>query len=191
MVLPLPLTMRWDLPPWAHDLVQPEQRFPTVSERMGLAVELSRRNVVERTGDPFGAAVFDLSTFRLLALGVNVVVPTSTVAAHGEIVALCLAGVAVGNYDVGVGNGDPVELVTSCAPCMMCLGAIMGSGVSSLVIAARSDDTRSLGLGKSSRPPGWVEGLRRLGIAVTEDVLRAEAVEVLREYVGGRGGIQD
>ena len=191
MVSPLPLTMRWDLPPWAHDLVQPEQRFPTVSERMELAVELSRRNVVERTGDPFGAAVFDLSTFHLLALGVNLVAPTSTVAAHGEIVALCLAGVAVGNYDLGVGNGGPTELVTSCAPCMMCLGAVLGSGVSSLVIAAREEDTQSLGLGKSTRPPGWVEGLRRRGIAVTEDVLRAEAVEVLREYAGGGGGIQD
>ena len=191
MVLPLPLTMRWDLPPWAQDLVQPEQGFPTVSERMELAVELSRRNVAERTGDPFGAAVFDLSTFRPLAVGVNVVAPSATVAAHAEVVALCLAGVALGNHDVGVGNGGPVELVTSCAPCMMCQGAIMGSGVSSLVIAVREEDTQSLGLGKSSRPPGWVEGLRRRGIAVTEDVLRAEAVEVLREYVGGGGGIQD
>ncbi|MYG91973.1 MAG: nucleoside deaminase, partial [Acidimicrobiia bacterium] len=80
----LPLTMRWDLPPWAHDFVRPDQRFPTVSERMAVAVELSRLNMVEETGDPFGAAVFDLSTLRPLAVGVNVVAPSATVAAHGE-----------------------------------------------------------------------------------------------------------
>ena len=184
----VPLALRWEMPSWAHGLVVPGQRYPTVTERMALAVELSRRNLLEATGAPFGAAVFDLSTFRLVALGVNVVVPSATVAAHAEVVALCLAGIAVGNYDVGVGSGDPIELVTSCAPCMMCQGAILGSGVSSLVIAAREEDTRSLGLGTSSRPADWVEGLRRQGIAVTEDVLRAEAVGVLREYAAGGGG---
>ena len=187
MVRALPLTMRWDLPSWAHDFVHPDQRFPTTLERMAVAVELSRRNMVEETGDPFGAAVFDLSTLRPLAVGVNVVVPSATVAAHGEVVALCLAGVAVGNYDLGVAVGGPVELVTSCAPCMMCQGAVAGSGVSSLVIAARENDTPSLGLRGSRRPPEWVERLRQQGIEVTEDVLRAEAVEVLREYAD-RGG---
>ena len=188
MAKPLPLTMRWDLPEWAHGLVDPEQRFPTVEERMAVAVELSRRNMEEETGDPFGAAVFDLSTSLPLAVGVNVVVPSATVAAHGEVVALCLAGVAVGNYDLEVAVGGPVELVTSCAPCMMCQGATVGSGVSSLVIAARENDTHSLGLGGSRRPPEWVVRLQQQGIDVTEDVLRAEAVDVLREYaaMGGR-----
>ena len=181
--------MRWDLPSWAHGLLRPEQRFPTVSERMGLAVELSRRNVAEGTGGPFGAAVFDLSTFRLLALGVNLVMPTSSAAAHAEVVAICLAGQAVGNYDLGVGSGVRTELVTSCSPCAMCLGAVPWSGVSSLVIAAREEDARSVGFDEGNRPSDWVEGLKRRGIAVTEDVLRAEAVEVLREYVHGGGFI--
>ena len=181
--------MRWDLPSWAHGLLRPEQRFPTVSERMGLAVELSRRNVAEGTGGPFGAAVFDLSTFRLLALGVNLVMPTSSAAAHAESVAICLAGQAVGNYDLGVGSGVPTELVTSCSPCAMCLGAVPWSGVSSLVIAAREEDARSVGFDEGNRPSDWVAGLKRRGIAVTEDVLRAEAVEVLREYVHEGGFI--
>lgn len=184
----LPLTMRWDLPPWAHDFVRPDQRFPTVSERMAVAVELSRLNMVEETGDPFGAAVFDLSTFRPLALGVNLVMPTSSPAAHAEVVAICLAGQALGNYDLGMGGGNPTELVTSCSPCAMCLGAVPWSGVSSLVIAAREEDARSVGFDEGNRPPDWVDGLRRRGIEVTEDVLRAEAVEVLRHYVN-EGGV--
>jgi tRNA(Arg) A34 adenosine deaminase TadA len=153
---------------------------------MDLAVELSRRNIMERTGDPFGSAVFDLASGALLALGVNVVAPSSTVAAHAEVVALCLAGIAVGNHDLRVGTGGGVEVATSCAPCMMCQGAILGSGVSSLLIAAREDDTRALGLGGSTRPPDWVKVLQRQGISVMEDVLRTEAVEVLREYAEGK-----
>ena len=155
---------------------------------MGLAVDLSRRNLAERTGDPFGAAVFDLSTHRPLAVGVNIVGPTSTVAAHAEVVALCMAGTAVGNHDLGAAGAGPIELVTSCAPCLICQGATLGSGVSRLVIAAREEDTRSLGLGTSSRPPGWVEWLGRQGLEVVEDVLRAEAVEVLRRFAAGGGG---
>ena len=185
---PLPVSVRWDLPLWAQDLLQPDQRFRTTSERMGLAVELSRRNVAEGTGGPFGAAVFDLSTFRPLALGVNLVMPTSSPAAHAEVVAICLAGQALGNYDLGMGGGNPTELVTSCSPCAMCLGAVPWSGVSSLVIAAREEDARSVGFDEGNRPPDWVDGLRLRGIEVTEDVLRAEAVEVLRHYVN-EGGV--
>ena len=182
----LPMKVTWEMPSWADGLVPPGQTFPTVSDRMALAVELSRRNLAERTGDPYGAAVFDLSTSLPVAIGVNVVGPSSSVAAHGEVVALCLAGVAVGNPDLGMGVGGPVELLTSCAPCMLCQGAILGSGVSSLVIAAREQDTRSLGLGTSSRPPDWVERMQGQGVAVTQDILRAEAVEVLRDYAACR-----
>ena len=188
VVSPLPVTVRWELPPWAQDLLGLDQSFPTTWDRMELAVELSRRNVAEGTGGPFGAAVFDLSTSRPLAVGVNLVMPTCSAAAHAEVVAICLAGQAVGNYDLGIGSGSPTELVTSCSPCAMCLGAVPWSGVSSLVIAAREEDARSVGFDEGNRPSDWVDGLRRRGIEVTQDVLRAEAVEVLREYVS-EGGI--
>ncbi len=154
---------------------------------MGLAVELSRRNVLEGTGGPFGAAVFDLSTCRLIALGVNLVVPTTSAAAHAEVVAICLAGQAVGNFDLTEGAGGLTELVTSCSPCAMCLGAVPWSGVSRVVIGAREEDARSVGFDEGNRPVDWVEGLQRRGIEVVQDVLRAEAVAVLRDYVRGGG----
>ena len=187
MVVSLPVSMCWELPSWAHELVRPGQAFPTRVERMGLAVELSRRNVLEETGGPFGAAVFDLSTCRPLAVGVNLVVSTGSAAAHAEVVAICLAGQAVGDFDLTEGNGGPTELVTSCSPCAMCLGAVPWSGVSGLVIGAREEDARSVGFDEGNRPADWVEGLHRRGIEVTQDVLRAEAVAVLRDYAVGGG----
>ena len=154
---------------------------------MTLAVELSRRNVAERTGGPFGAAVFDLKTCRPLALGVNRVVSSTSAAAHAEVVAICLAGQALGNFDLTEGNEGLTELVTSCSPCAMCLGAIPWSGVSRVVIGAREEDARAVGFDEGNRPSDWVEGLQRRGIEVVEDVLRAEAVAVLQDYVGGGG----
>lgn len=156
---------------------------------MEVAVELSRRNVAERTGGPFGAAVFDMATGRPLAVGVNLVVATSSAAAHAEVVAICLAGQGLGNYDLSAGNRGPTELVTSCSPCAMCLGAVPWSGVSRLVIAAREEDARSVGFDEGNRPSDWLDGLRRRGIEVMEDVLRAEAVAVLRDYALGGGPI--
>ena len=189
MVPSLPVSMRWEMPPWAHSLVDPEQSFPTALERMGLAVELSRRNIVNGTGGPFGAAVFDLTTFRPLALGVNLVVSTASAAAHAEVVAVCLAGQRMGTFDLTAGAGGPTELATSCAPCAMCLGAIPWSGVSSVLIAAREEDARSVGFDEGNRPADWVEGLERRGISVIQDVLREEAVAVLRGYLEGGGFI--
>lgn len=189
MVPSLPSTMRWELPAWTRDLVEAGRSFATGAERMGLAVELSRLNVAERTGGPFGAAVFELGTGRILAVGVNLVVSTSSAAAHAEVVAICLAGQRVGHYDLTAGAGGPTELATSTAPCAMCLGAVPWSGVSRLAIAAREEDARSVGFDEGNRPSDWVEGLERRGIAVTQDVLRSEAVAVLRDYARGGGPI--
>lgn len=185
----IPVGLQWELPRWAWTLVHPERTFPTISERMAVAIVLSRRNVWEGTGGPFGAAVFDLVTFRLLAMGVNLVVPASSAAAHAEVVAICLAGQRMGNFDLTTGNGGPTELVTSCSPCAMCLGAIPWSGVSRLVIAAREEDARSVGFDEGNRPADWVDGLTRRGIEVVEDVQRNDAVEVLRHYAADGGPI--
>ena len=42
------------LPPWIHTL-NPEPRYPTATSKVALAIALSRRNVDERSGGPFGA----------------------------------------------------------------------------------------------------------------------------------------
>ena len=59
-----------DLPAWLGEFeLDPEARYPTAEERMALVIELSRRNVTEQTGGPFGAAIFErtLARFGLAA----------------------------------------------------------------------------------------------------------------------------
>ena len=76
------------LPPWVANAVDWTRRFKTDDDRMRLAVALSRLNVERETGGPFGAAVFELETGRLVAVGVNSVVRLNCSALHAEVVTL-------------------------------------------------------------------------------------------------------
>ncbi len=168
------------LPAWVDEVAgDPEQRLTTDDERMALAVALARRNAAEG-GGPFGAAVFDREDGRLVAPGVNLVVPASSSMAHAEIVALTLAQQSVGTFDLGAGRSR--ELVTSAAPCIQCFGAVIWSGVTRLVCGARKEDVEAIGFDEGPVPPDWVAELERRGIEVQRDVLREEAATVLRDY---------
>src|SRR4028118_642518 len=112
------------LPDWVGGLLSGgDQAYPTVEDRMRLAVELSRLNIRNGTGGPFGAAVFERETGRLLAPGVNLVVGSSCSVFHAEMVAIMIAQKSLGNFDLGDARAPAYELVTSTEPCAMCLGA--------------------------------------------------------------------
>ena len=74
------------LPAWVHDAVDTARTYPGDDEKIALAIQLSRLNVDAQTGGPFGAAVFGPSD-RLIAVGVNRVLPQSTSVAHAETMA--------------------------------------------------------------------------------------------------------
>src|SRR5215207_4998097 len=175
------------LPAWVEEL-DLDREYPTQEERMRLVVELSRLNVERGTGGPFGAAVFDLSTNRLVAPGMNLVVPSNCSVAHAEMVAIMVAQQVVGDFDLG-GDGTPAyELVASTEPCAMCLGATPWSGVRRLVCGARDEDASAIGFDEGEKLSEWAVALEERGISVERDVLREEAAAVLRHYAesGGR-----
>jgi len=134
------------------------------------------------TGGPFGAAVFEMESGRLIAPGVNLVVRSSCSAAHAEMVAIALAQQAAGHYDLGAPNRPPCEIVSSTEPCAMCLGAIPWSGLRRLICGARDADARRLGFDEGAKPEDWVRTFQDRGIEVVRDVMRAEARKVLIDY---------
>ncbi len=156
---------------------------------MGLAIELSRLNVEHGTGGPFGAAVFDLSRGTLVAPGINLVVPSNCSIAHAEIVAIVLAHKKLGHYDLGAPGLPSMELVTSCEPCSMCLGAVIWSGVQSVVIGARAKDAERIGFDEGPKVRNWTVQLEDRGIRVQRDVCRRDAQRVLNDYAARKGVI--
>jgi tRNA(Arg) A34 adenosine deaminase TadA len=159
--------------------------FPTSEARMALAVDLSRQNITERTGGPFGAAVFDLATGQLVAVGVNLVTSANCSLAHAEMVAIARTQQRLNAWNLAAKGR--FELATSCAPCAMCLGAVPWSGVCSLLCGARDGDARAIGFDEGAKPADWARQLQNRGIAVAQDILRDPAVTVLRAYAVGGG----
>lgn len=156
---------------------------------MALVIALARDNVNRKTGGPFAAAVFERESGRLVAAGVNLVTTAGLSIAHAEIVALMGAQRAIGDYHLGRPGRPALELVTSTAPCAMCLGAIPWSGVHALVCGARDEDARAIGFDEGHKPADWRANLASRGILLTEDVGREAAAAVLREYRDAGGEI--
>jgi len=177
-------------PDWLAELThQHRSSMPDAEERLRLAIDLSRRNIEQGTGGPFGAAVFDLSTFRLVGAGVNRVVPTGLSIAHAEIMALSDAQLRLGTFDLSTTGAGRFELVTSCEPCAMCFGAIPWSGIRSLLCGATDQDARAIGFDEGPRHPNWIEELERRGITVHTEICRDAGRQVLQDYANGSGTI--
>jgi tRNA(Arg) A34 adenosine deaminase TadA len=176
------------LPAWIEELAgDRERRYRDPAERMRLAVELARRNAERDTGGPFGAAVFDLESGRMIAPGVNRVVPESCSVAHAETMAIMLAQRRLGTFDLrSVGS---YELVSSAEPCAMCYGALPWSGIRRLAYGATREDVTAIGFDEGDKPENWAAALERRGIEVVHGLLRAEAREALESYRRRNGKI--
>ena len=175
------------LPTWLRDHIDWTRRYADDAARMRLAINLARENVLHGTGGPFGAAVFDAEGGALVSVGVNSVVRLGNAILHAEIVALMLAQARVGSYTLAAAGLPAHDLVTSCEPCAMCLGALPWSGVRRVVMGAARADATELGFDEGPVFPESYVHLDQRGIGVTRGVLRDEARAVLALY-GQRGG---
>lgn len=176
------------LPEWLDRLMDTPPVLVAAEDRMRLAIDLARRNVATQTGGPFGAVVVDEWSGQVLAAGVNLVLPSRNCTAHAEMVAIELAECVVGTFDLS-STEHRLSLVTSVEPCAMCLGAIVWSGVRSLVCGAPSSAAAAIGFDEGPRPDRWIDALECRGIDVTTGVLSAEAGAVLRDYADAGGQI--
>lgn len=167
------------LPDWTRDTIDWDRAYPTDEDQVRLAIALSRWNVEHDTGGPFGAAVFEQASGRLVAVGVNRVVPLGNSVLHGETVAIMMAQAKLGTHTLGA---PPHVLATSCEPCAMCLGATLWSGVRRLVCGATKADAERVGFDEGPVFPESYDHLDRAGIAVRRAVCRAEAAAVLDLY---------
>jgi len=177
------------LPTWIESYLETSPKiFKNVEDRMRFVLDLSRKNVQYGTGGPFAAAVFE-NDGGLVAVGVNLVVTSKCSVFHAEIVALALAQRVMGRYDLSDGGRLHYDLVATSEPCAMCFGAVPWSGVQRLVCGARDEDARAIGFDEGPKITDWISALNDRGIAVLRDVLRADAVAVLQEYVTTGGPI--
>lgn len=172
------------LPDWTRaELAALPPFLPTLEERMAAVIRFSRLNFERQTGGPFAAGVFERDSGRLVVIGVNRVLPMNCSSAHAEVMALSVAQQLLGAWDLG-GPGLPAhQLVVNWRPCIMCYGAVIWSGVRSLVIAGSGPELEEItGFDEGPVPAGWAGELRHRGIEVIDGVLREEARAVFEAF---------
>jgi tRNA(Arg) A34 adenosine deaminase TadA len=165
-----------------------ERHYVSDDEKMDLAIALSRENVIQSTGGPFGALVLERDSGRLLSAGVNIVVPARNSVLHAEIVAFMMAQQRVGFFSLGAPGMPEHELVTSCDPCAMCLAAILWAGVTRVVCGASHKDAKRIAFDEGpvfSRSHAYMQ---ERGVEFVRGVRREEARAVLELYAE-RGGV--
>jgi len=79
------------LPDWINSFLNEYPKIiPDPEKQMRFVLALTERNIREETGGPFGSAVFERDSGKLVSVGVNVVVRQNCSAAHAEMMALML-----------------------------------------------------------------------------------------------------
>lgn len=178
-----------EYPEWVDEVVDWDRRYTTDEEKMRLAIAISRENVTRGSGGPFGAAVVQRESGRLVAVGMNSVVRLNNCTLHGEMVAFMMAQRREGCFSLHAPGGPVHELVTSCEPCAMCLGATLWSGVRRVIYGAAREDASRLGFEEGPVFPESYEYLEDRGIEIVRGVLRDEARAVLELYRARSGKI--
>jgi tRNA(Arg) A34 adenosine deaminase TadA len=178
-----------EYPDWVDSVVNWEQAYGTDEDRMRLAINVARTNVERATGGPFGAAIFETHSGKLVAVGMNSVVRLNNCTLHGEMMAFMMAQAHLASFTLNAPQLPVHELFTSCEPCAMCLGATLWSGVQRVVYGAAREDASKLNFEEG---PVFAESYRYLeerGIRIVRNVLRDEARAVLELYRAKGGKI--
>ncbi|MDC0188206.1 nucleoside deaminase [bacterium] len=180
-----------ELPEWIDTFLA---EYPVVissmETQMRFVLDLTERNIREKTGGPFGAAVFERESGKLVSVGVNVVVEQNCSAAHAEMMALMLAQKKIGHYDLGDIRSVAHRLVTSGKMCAMCLGNVCWSGIKEVVSSAEPEDVeRITGFDEGPTPPDYNDQLKLRGINLVPELLREQGKKVLQLYVDQNGKV--
>lgn len=187
----LPSAFTLNLPDWAaSEQAHLTPVIPAFEDRMRAVLRFARLNIEHQTGGPFAAGVFERDSGRLVVIGVNRVVPLNCSSAHAEVMALSLAQHILGTYDLGSPGLPAYQLVVNWAPCAMCFGALLWSGIRSLMIAGSDPAMEAItGFDEGPLPADWRGELSKRGIELIEEVLREEALADFRSFAASGGPV--
>jgi tRNA(Arg) A34 adenosine deaminase TadA len=177
-----------NLPLWIESLVDWGKEYLSDEEKMSLAIKLATENVLQSTGGPFGAAIFDSQTGKILSTGINQVLRLNNSCLHAEVVAIMMAQAKLNSYSLKPSGASQCELFTSCEPCCMCLGAILWSGVGRVVCGATKDDASRIGFDEGPVYESSYNYLIDRGIEIKRGLMREEAVKAFDLYKE-KGGV--
>ncbi|MBP3821612.1 nucleoside deaminase [bacterium] len=128
---------------------------------------------------PFLAAIYD-EHFNLIAKAPNSVLRENCSNNHAEMNTIKLAEEKLGTNDLAPYN---LSIYVTAEPCIMCLGAIMWSGIRSVYYGVPSSTVEKITGFDEGFKPNWLEEFKKRGITVYGNIEPIEGEKQLALYV--------
>jgi len=128
---------------------------------------------------PFLAGIYDNDN-NLIAKCTNSVVKENCSNNHAEMNTIKLAQEKLKTYDLSSYN---LKIYITAEPCIMCLGAIMWSGIKEVYYSVPSNDVEKITGFDEGFKPNWLEEFKKRGITVYGNIETDLGKKVLLEYV--------
>ena len=152
------------------------------AERAGkIITELQNdmKNYTAKGSGPFVAAIYD-NQGNLLIKTSNSVVNETCSHNHAEMNAIKEVEKIYGTYDLSKYN---LSLYITAEPCMMCIGAIMWSGIKEVFYGIPSKTVEQITGFDEGFKPDWIEEFKKRGITVYGNIVPELGEQAMREYV--------
>jgi len=127
---------------------------------------------------PFLAAIY--SGPHLIAKCANTVVMDNCSNHHAEINTIRVAQSELKTYDLAQKN---LDLYITAEPCMMCIGAIMWSGIKNVYYGVPSKTVEQITGFDEGFKPNWFEEFKKRGINVFGNIESELGENVLKQYM--------
>ena len=137
------------------------------------------KNYTAKGAGPFLAAIYD-DKGNLLAKTSNSVVCDTCSHNHAEINAIKEVEKRLGTYDLSQHN---LSLYITAEPCMMCIGAIMWSGIKNVFYGVPSETVEKITGFDEGFKPDWIDEFKKRGITVYGNIEAELGEKALQEYI--------
>lgn len=128
---------------------------------------------------PFVAAVYDQNG-NLIAKAANSVVNEVCSNNHAEINAIKKSQEKLETYDLSSYN---LSIYITAEPCMMCIGAIMWSGIKNVYYSVPSKTVEKITGFDEGFKPSWLNEFKKRGIIVYGNIEAKAGEDELKQYV--------
>lgn len=134
---------------------------------------------IEKGFGPFYAAIYDENN-NLIAEASNSVINDNCSNSHAEVNVIRLAEQKLGVYDLSKYN---LSLYITAEPCMMCVGAILWSGIKKVYYSVSTSDVEKITGFDEGFKQNWKEEFSKRGIEVVGGIEIEKGIELLKYYV--------
>ncbi len=144
-----------------------------------LEVHKKTAEIVKKGNGPFFASVYD-EKGNIVAEAGNSVVKDQCPVYHAEVNAIRATCAKLGTYDLAPYN---LSLYVNAEPCIMCVGAIMWSGIKHVYYGVPSKRVEDITGFDEGFKPNWHDEFANRGITVEGNIEVEEGEKVLQNYV--------